>query len=382
MISEDLQELIQLIKRFRIELVKPFVGREDEGLAITLALMTSEHIVLIGEPGTAKSALARRAADLLKARFFKYLLTRFTEPDELFGPLDISALKNGRYVRITKGKLPEAEIAFLDEIFNASSAILNTLLTLLNERVIYDGYNEIAVPLWALVSASNSVPEELEYQALYDRFLLRHFVKPVSEDRWMDLINASWLIEKDGYRACTPLLTIEDLKTINSLLLSVDISNIKPLLIKLYAVLEDQGIHLTDRRKGKILKVIAAHSFLNGRLTANEEDLSVLKYVAPRDRAEAEKIHIILIEELETRDKLLNELQDIVSNIREVKTLLGKLQDFDPKLLEYLRGFERARNKINKIVESTTDEDVKKKAIDTLSELNNIVDEIKRRLLI
>ncbi|MEM2026109.1 MAG: AAA family ATPase, partial [Desulfurococcaceae archaeon] len=223
MISEDLQELIQLIKRFRIELVKPFVGREDEGMAITLALMTSEHIVLIGEPGTAKSALARRAADLLKARFFKYLLTRFTEPDELFGPLDISALKNGRYVRITKGKLPEAEIAFLDEIFNASSAILNTLLTLLNERVIYDGYNEIAVPLWALVSASNNVPEELEYQALYDRFLLRHFVKPVSEDRWMDLINASWLIEKGGYRACTPLLTIEDLKTINSLLLSVDI---------------------------------------------------------------------------------------------------------------------------------------------------------------
>ncbi|MEM0282636.1 MAG: AAA family ATPase, partial [Desulfurococcaceae archaeon] len=168
------------MNRFKSELEKPFIGRGEEALVITLALMTSEHVVLIGEPGTAKSALARRAADLLRARFFKYLLTKYTEPDELFGSLDILAFKVGKYVRVTKNKLPEAEIAFLDEIFNASSAILNTLLTLLNERVIYDGYNEISVPLWTLISASNTVPEEQEYQALYDRFLFRQFVKPVS----------------------------------------------------------------------------------------------------------------------------------------------------------------------------------------------------------
>ncbi|MEM4005098.1 MAG: AAA family ATPase, partial [Desulfurococcaceae archaeon] len=274
--NEVLGKYVSSINRFKSELEKPFIGRGEEALVITLALMTSEHVVLIGEPGTAKSALARRAADLLRARFFKYLLTKYTEPDELFGSLDILAFKVGKYVRVTKNKLPEAEIAFLDEIFNASSAILNTLLTLLNERVIYDGYNEISVPLWTLISASNTVPEEQEYQALYDRFLFRQFVKPVSEDKWLQLVEASWKIEKEGYRAPQPVLSMEDLKYINSMILSIDVSKVKHTLIKMYAVLEDQGIHLTDRRKGKVLKTIAAHALLNGRTTAVEEDLAVL----------------------------------------------------------------------------------------------------------
>lgn len=380
--GEDVRRLTELIGKFKVELSKPFVGREEEAYVITLALMSSEHVVLIGEPGTAKSALARRAADLLRAKFFKYLLTKFTEPDELFGPLDIHALRNGQYKRIAKGKLPEAEIAFLDEIFNASSAILNTLLTLLNERVIYDGYNEITVPLWSLISASNNVPEELECQALYDRFLLRHFVRPVGEDKWIDLIEASWLLERERYRAPSPILTIENLKTINSLILSVDISRVKPALVKLYAVLEDQGIHLTDRRKGKALKIVAANSLLHGRFTASEEDLIVLKYIAPRDRTEFEKVHVILLEELETRDKLLNDIREIEDNIKEVKVYLTRVQDFDPKLLEYLRGFERARDKIMRILESTTDDHVKRKAMDALGELNSVTDEIKRRLII
>ncbi|MEM4904083.1 MAG: AAA family ATPase, partial [Desulfurococcaceae archaeon] len=345
MSNGNLQELVSAVNRFKKELEKPFVGREEEALVITFALVTSEHAILVGEPGTAKSAIARRAADLLRARFFKYLLTKYTEPDELLGPLDIAALKEGRYVRITRGKLPDAEIAFLDEIFNASSAILNALLTLINERIIYDGYVEIPVPLWTLISASNTVPEEQEYQALYDRFLLRHFVKPVSEDKWSMLLEASWKIEREGYRAPQPVLSIEDLKTINSLILSVDVSRVKQQLIKLYAVLEDQGVHLTDRRKGKALKVIAAHAFLNNRLVASEEDLFALKYVAAGTREEAEKVQVILLEELGTRERLLSELREVEENIREAKAFIARVREFDPRLIEYLRGFERAREK-------------------------------------
>lgn len=181
--SSATNTLLAKAKKFVEELAKPFVGREEEAYVIALAIITGEHAVLIGEPGTAKSALARRAAELINAKFFKYLLTKFTEPDELFGPLDISALKQGKYVRITKNKLPEAEIAFIDEIFNANSAILNMFLTIMNERILYDGYNEIRVPLWTMIAATNSVPEEPELQALYDRFLFKHFVKPISEDK-------------------------------------------------------------------------------------------------------------------------------------------------------------------------------------------------------
>jgi MoxR-like ATPases len=380
--EETLNKYVSSINKFRFELEKPFIGRDEEALVITLALMASEHVVLVGEPGTAKSALARRAADLLRARFFKYLLTRYTEPDELLGSLDIFAFKEGKYVRITRNKLPEAEIAFLDEIFNASSAILNTLLTLLNERVIYDGYNEINVPLWTLISASNNIPEEQEYQALYDRFLLRHFVKPVSEDKWLQLLDASWRIEVEGYRAPQPVLTIEDLKILNSFVLKVDVSKLKHTLVKLYAIFEDQGVHLTDRRKGKALKVIAAHALLNGRTTANEEDLVVLKYVAPSTRDEAERVHVILLEEIGTREKLLSDLREIEDNVREVKALLMKTNDFDPRLVEYLRGLEKAREKIRKIIETITDDSVRKKSQEILSEINEVIDEIRKRLLL
>lgn len=364
------------------ELEKPFVGRSEEARLLVLSLVSGEHVLLIGEPGTAKSALARRLADLVKARFFKYLLTRFTEPDELFGPLDINALREGRYVRVTRGKLPEADIAFIDEIFNANSAVLNMLLTLMNERIVYDGYSEIRIPLLTLISASNNVPDEPELQAIYDRFLIRHFLKPVSEDLWGKLIDASWLIEQGVYQDVKPVVTIEEVKAASSLVFKVDVGGVKEKLLKLYAVLEDQGVHLTDRRKGKALKVIAANALLDGRMKAVEEDLFTLKYIAPRDREEAEKVYSILLDEVEAREKHLRELSEIEANIREAKAYILRSPELDPRLLDYLRSFETLRDKLEKLARDASDEVVRKRAIDVLGELNDAIDIVKRKLLL
>lgn len=255
--------LLELPKKFLEDLYAPFVGREEEAKVLTLALLTKEHVVLIGEPGTAKSALARRAAELLNAKFFMYLLTKYTEPAELLGALDVNALKQGIYKRITKDRLPESELAFLDEIFNSNSAILNALLSLLNERVLYDGYNVIKVPLRTLISASNRVPDEPELEALYDRLLLRHYAKPVGEDMWKDLMESSWEIEfTERWKVREPIMSVQDLDRIYSMLPEVDLSQIKGKLLKLYAMLEEKGVHLTDRRKGKVLKIVSAHAHL------------------------------------------------------------------------------------------------------------------------
>jgi MoxR-like ATPase len=376
-VSAQVDRYIKLINTFKAELERPFVGREEEALVITLALMTAEHAILVGEPGTAKSALARRAADLLKARFFKYLLTKFTEPDELLGPLDIQAFKEGRYARIMKNKLPDAEIAFLDEIFNASSAILNTLLTLLNERVVYDGFNEIKVPVWSVIAASNSVPEDPEYQALYDRFLLRHFVKPVSEDKWERLLDAAWRIEVEGYRASQPVLTMSDLAEIHSLVLKVDVSRIKQVLVKIYAELEDQGVHLTDRRKGKALKVIAAHSLLSGRTVSTEEDLFVLKYVAPHSREDVDKVYAVLLEGIGGIERALRELDEIAMNLRAVKSYVERAERFEPRMIEYVRGLEKARDRVKRIASTAHDERVALRARQLLFEIEGVLERIK-----
>src|SRR5512138_1350535 len=125
-----------------------------------LAAVAGEHLLVIGEPGTAKSEAVRRVAGALGGRYFEYLLGRFTEPSEIFGPIDLVKLQQGRFETVTSGMLPEAEIAFLDEVFLGSTAILNTLLGILNERQFRRGAVATPVPLKICVAASNALPED------------------------------------------------------------------------------------------------------------------------------------------------------------------------------------------------------------------------------
>jgi MoxR-like ATPases len=368
-------------RTFFKELEAPFVGRQEESMVITLSLICGEHAVLIGEPGTAKSAMVRRAASLLNARFFKYLLTKYTEPSELFGPLDIRALRKGVYARVTRGKLPEAEIAFLDEIFNASSAILNTLLSLMMERVIYDGYLELRTRLWSLFGASNRVPEEPELEALYDRFLLRTHVKPLDQDYWAELLDASWRIETGVLGEAKPVVSMEDLIAINSFAFKVNLENVKSSLLKLLLVLEEKGLHVTDRRKGKILKVIAAHALLNGRSFATEDDLIVLKYTVPKSLDDFEKIQVILLEELRTRERVLKELNEIRTNIRTAATKIKQLGPFDPRLTDYYKNLKMAKNKVLSLIKDfDDDEEMVKIANEIVSEIDDLLDMITAKL--
>jgi len=371
---------LELPKKFLSELSYPFVSREEEAKVITLALLSREHVLLIGEPGTAKSALARRAAELINARFFKYLLTKYTEPAELFGPLDINALKEGVYRRITRGKLPEAEIVFLDEIFNANSAILNALLSILNERILYDGYTEIPVPLWTLISASNRIPDEPELEALYDRLLLRHYIKPVEENRWEDLLDASWKIETYKISEPKPVMSMSDLKKLYEIVLNVNLEPIKSKLLRLYAIFEEKGLHVTDRRKGKALKVIAAHAVLSGRDVAYEEDLIVLKYVIPRDLDDFDRVSAILAEELKTPAKYIRELNDIYINVDEISRFAEEANDYDPRLVELLRNLNITKDRVIAMMNETTNNEVKRLAEEVLRKLDRTLDLIARKL--
>ncbi len=371
---------LELPRKFMVELAYPFVGREEEAKVLTLALLAREHVLLVGEPGTAKSALARRAAELLNVRFFKYLLTRYTEPAELFGPLDIRGLQEGVYKRITRGKLPEAEIAFLDEIFNANSAVLNALLSILQERVLYDGYTEIRVPLWTMIGASNRIPDEPELEALYDRMLLRHFTRPVEENKWSELLDAAWNIESGKIPVPQPIMGLAELKQLHQTVLEVDYQPVKTKLIKLYAIFEEKGVHLTDRRKGKALKVIAANAVLSGRTIVSEEDLIVLKYVAPRDEDDLDKVLAIIAEELKTPAKYLRELADIENNTRELARIIEGIPEYDPRLVEVHRNLRIARERVLELARESGNEQVESRAQEVVYEIDTLLEKVSRKL--
>src|SRR3954468_11540230 len=168
------------------------VEREALVELIALSAVAGEHLLVVGPPGTAKSEAVRRVARALGGNYFEYLLGRFTEPSEVFGPVDLRRLKEGVVETQTEGMLPEADIAFLDEVFLGSTAILNTLLGILNERTFRRGHTRMTCPLRVCVGASNRIPEDEQLAAFADRFLVRTFVTAIGDSRIEELLEGSW----------------------------------------------------------------------------------------------------------------------------------------------------------------------------------------------
>lgn len=263
-----------------------FVGRDEVIDLIALAVVAGEHLFLYGPPGTAKSLLVREFAGTVRGRYFEYLLTRFSEPTELFGPVDIARLREGVVATVTTGMLPEAEFAFLDELFNANSAILNNLLTVLNERVYRRGAETHRLPLLSAFAASNHLPEDDALQALFDRFLLRCKVDALPRPQLPALLAAGWAIERNGKPAADTgaAPTAADLRELSARARGVDLGAVLELYADAVGKVRDLGVGLSDRRAVKVLKLVAASAVMCGRDAANASDLWVLRYVW--DRAE------------------------------------------------------------------------------------------------
>lgn len=282
MTRRDLPALIGPLLHGVLEPLKQrFVGRDEVIDLIALAAVSGEHLFLHGPPGTAKSAIIRQFAQSVRGRYFEYLLTRFSEPNELFGPIDLARLREGTVATVTTGMLPEAEFAFLDELFNANSAILNHLLSVLNERVYRRGAEVHRLPLLSLYSASNSLSEDEALRALFDRFLLRCHVGNLRREEMPELLAAGWALERPQPE--TSAITSSDLRSLSELVFEVNLSAVSGPYAELVWKVRDLGVGLSDRRAVKVLKLVAASALLSGREVASPSDLWVLRYTWDRE---------------------------------------------------------------------------------------------------
>ena len=274
--------LVEQLKRVVGHLKTTFVGKDDIIDLMCLCLVGRENLFLLGPPGTAKSALVRALAQRLQGKTFEYLLTRFTEPNELFGPFDIRQLREGNLVTNTDGMLPEAHLVFLDELLNANSAILNSLLTVLNERVFRRGRETRALPALLMVGASNHLPEDDALQALFDRFLVRVHCDYVAPDALADVLEAGWNLERPSSKEA-PNIAAEDILRLQAALPLVDLRPVRPLYTDLIRKLRLAGVAVSDRRAVKLQRLLAASALLCQRTTAIASDMWVLRYIWDTD---------------------------------------------------------------------------------------------------
>jgi len=256
-----------------------FVGKTEIIDLLGIGLIARENAFLLGPPGTAKSAIIRLLAQSIEGgKNFEYLLTRFTEPNEIFGPFDIRKLKEGELITNTEGMMPEASLVFLDEIFNANSAILNSLLMALNERIFRRGKETRKLPALMFVGASNVLPEDEALNALLDRFLIRIKCDYVEPDLLNEVLLAGWKLE-NSIRVPPPVILPTEIVDLQNRCRMVDLNNIRKQYIDVVHNLRTTGIKVSDRRAVKLQNLIAASALMCGRNEAVLSDLWVLKYI-------------------------------------------------------------------------------------------------------
>jgi MoxR-like ATPase len=303
---------------FHNRLSQFFLARDEILKLMMTAVAAQEPLLFIGRPGTAKSLLVSvfcQGLGLGQEDYFEYMLTKFTEPSEIMGPVDIQRLKEGQYLRKVKGHLPEAKIAFLDEIFKANSAILNMLLTIINERKYYQEGVPLPVPLVCMFAASNEIPDFGEFDALKDRFILKVETLPVRQQFFHELIRFGVQFETRAFAREQPWrsdCTLEDFRLIHGYVLE----EVLPRLIEnddhtllgderltrafkaLISVLADElRVEITDRKLIKLYKLIVTQAYLfnGGKVTV--DDLRILKYCG-NNFADVQKIKTYIDERL------------------------------------------------------------------------------------
>ncbi len=307
-IEPKVDQLRQRINNLRRDLHRYWVDKEALIDLMAICTLAQEPLLLVGKPGTAKSDLVVKFVQALgldtnSNDYFEYMLTQFTEPGEIVGPIDINELKDGHYIRRVGGKLPQARIVFLDEIFKSNSAILNTLLTIINERKFYQDGKPTRVPMLMLFAATNEIPDNAELAALRDRFTLKAESRSVRAHAFDELLAKG--MQNEVYKATrqrpwAERASLEDFIQLKVYLDHIFASELEGgthhrsryfpddvyrLFVRILKSLEKEfRYEVSDRKVIKLYKLIRTRAFLMHGGVVSKSDLVLLRYIS--DRAE------------------------------------------------------------------------------------------------
>lgn len=381
--DEELLNHIARLENLTNLLKAAFVAKDELIEMMVTSAVAQEHLLIVGPPGTAKSELVKRFALLCspeggrprdgKVPYFEYLLTRFTEPAEIFGPVDIQAFQSGGgHHRVTSGMLPCAEIAFLDEVFKANSAILNALLTVLNERVFYNGGRPETVPLLCAIGATNEVPDDPSLAALYDRFLVRVWTDNVEEALFGALFQRGWELERERIRRgygleLVNVTTTDALHCLYRALNGVKLDGIARDYREIVRRVRAEGIALSDRRVIKLLKLVAASALRRRSLEAHRGDFWVLKHVwnDPEQIPHLQTIVEPYVEEYaEVGRSAERDLETIAGDITKLAARQGALRT-DADYADFLQQSNALRHELLR----HSDQEVAKPLLNRIDEL-------------
>ena len=340
----------QQVEALLEELNEGLYGKEETIRIVLLAILAGESAFLLGEPGTAKSMISRRISDAFEdvdstlpenkgvVKYYEYLMNQFSTPDEVFGPVSLESLKKDEYKRITDRFLPKAKFAFLDEIWKASPAIQNALLTILNEKKFHNGSSAENVPLMGFIAASNELPQkDAGLEAIFDRFLVRIFEKPISKDSdFFEMITSSKksqvtirnkldekLISKWQNEADNITLPEECKELIRNIRKTLVIKN------KEEKRDDDDKYLVSDRRWKKIVGILKMSAYINGRTEIDLSDCTIIAYCLWSTETQEEEVFGIVADLL-------------------VETVLDMLIFFDP--LEVNMEFKNIKNECDSLV--------------------------------
>ena len=352
--AKRLTVAVEKINRIGAELNNEFVEREDVIKLLQLAIISKTNALLLGPPGTAKTKITHdMCSRIVDSNYFEWMMNKTSDPSEILGSFSVKQMENDRFMRVTKGKLPEAHIAFLDEVYKSNAPCLNAILTIMNEHIFYNDGVAVDIPLITLVGASNEPPEDESLAALHDRFIFRINVNYVSDAGNKKRMHNNYINARNNisHNAGGTTITLEEIELLNErskqIVVSKDIINT---FIRLIASLGRNAIHVSDRRQNECFKVMQSSAVLNNRNNVVLDDFIPLTYVLWE---QPEHIPVIAEEIAKLVNPYDDKIREIKDNYNQIKKSIEGVSDQTDKMrkcIEAKPALDKLVMKANKLI--------------------------------